>query len=137
MLAGAFGFQVFGEMPPCKLCIYQRWPHGIAFALGLVCVFAPSRLLYRLGAGIVLFGAGIAFYHAGIEQHWWLGPTTCTSQSITGLTSEELLNQILNAPLVRCDEIPWSMFGLSMAAWNGLISLGISTLWMRAARRGA
>jgi len=135
MLAGAFGFQIIGDMPPCHLCIYQRWPHGIAFALGIVCFFVPSRAFYWLGAGLVLFGAGIAFYHTGVEQHWWQGPTTCTSQSIAGLDAKDLLNHILNAPLVRCDEIPWSMFGLSMAAWNGLISLGITGLWVRAATR--
>jgi disulfide bond formation protein DsbB len=135
MLLGAFGFQIIGEMAPCKLCIWQRWPHGLAFAVGLLVFFAPNRWLYLLGALIVLFGAGVAFYHTGVEQDWWQGPTTCTSQGIGGLSSEDLMAQILNAPLVRCDEIPWSMFGLSMAAWNGVISLGLAGLWVLAFRK--
>ena len=135
MLMGAFAFQFIGGMPPCHLCIWQRWPHGIAFAIGLLAFAFPNRWLYGLGALVVLFGAGVAFYHAGVELHWWLGPTTCTSQSTAGLSPDELFAHIMQAPLVRCDEIPWSMFGLSMAAWNGIISLGITGVWIAAFRR--
>jgi len=135
MLMGAFAFQVFGGMPPCHLCILQRWPHGIAFVIGLAAFAFPNRWLYALGGLTVLVGAGVAFYHTGVELHWWLGPTTCTSQSTTGLSPDELFTQIMQAPLVRCDEIPWSMFGLSMAAWNGIISLGIAGFWLGAFRR--
>jgi len=135
MLIGAFGFQYIGDMAPCKLCIWQRWPHGLAFAVGLLAFFMPNRWLYMLGALIVLFGAGVAFYHTGVEQQWWQGPTTCTSQGIGGLSAEDLMNQIMTAPLVRCDEIPWSMFGLSMAAWNGVASLGFVGLWLAAFRK--
>lgn len=136
MLLGAFGFQYIGDMAPCKLCIWQRWPHGLAFAIGLLAIRMPNRWLYLLGGAVVLFGAAVAFYHGGIEQSWWEGPTSCTSQGVTGLSSADLMNQIMNAPLVRCDEIPWSMFGLSMAVWNGLISLGLAALWLLAWRRG-
>ncbi|MCA8868976.1 MAG: disulfide bond formation protein B [Rhodobacteraceae bacterium] len=136
MLLGAFGFQYLGGMAPCKLCIWQRWPHGLAFAIGLLAIWLPNRRLYLLGGAVVLFGAIVAFYHGGIEQNWWEGPTSCTSQGVGGLSSADLMNQIMNAPLVRCDEIPWSMFGLSMAVWNGLISLGLAAGWLLAWRRG-
>jgi len=130
LLLGAFGFQYIGHMPPCKMCIWQRWPHGIVIAIGVLAWLTNSRMLAALAGLIVLFGAGIAFYHAGVEQHWWQGPTTCTSQGISGLSRDELMQQILTAPLVRCDEIPWSLFGLSMAAWNGLLSLVLVALWL-------
>ncbi|NOX41184.1 MAG: disulfide bond formation protein B [Alphaproteobacteria bacterium] len=135
MLLGAFAFQIIGGMAPCHLCILQRWPHGLAFAVGLLAFLMPNRWLYLLGAALVLGGAGVALYHTGVEQQWWLGPTTCTSQSINGLSSEALMSQILNAPLVRCDEIAWSMFGLSMASWNGIASLGIVGIWLAAFRK--
>lgn len=134
MLLGAFAFQFLGEMPPCKLCIWQRWPHGLAFGVVLAALVVPHRGLYLLGGLIVLAGAGIAFYHTGVEQHWWLGPTTCTSQGVSGLSAEDLMTQIMTAPLVRCDEIPWSLLGLSMAAWNAVISLGLAAAWLNAAR---
>ncbi len=136
LLLGAFGFQYLGGMAPCKLCLWQRWPHGAAIVLGLLALKWPNRWLYALGAVTVLAGAAVALYHTGVEQHWWQGPTTCSAQSIAGLSAKELLDQIMKAPLVRCDDIAWSLFGLSMAAWNGVISLGLAGLWAKAFHKG-
>lgn len=129
LLLGALGFQYLGDLAPCKMCIWQRWPHGIAIVLGLAFWATGTRILGWLALITVIIGAGIAFYHAGVEQAWWEGPSSCTSGSISGLSTDELLDSIMNTPLVRCDEIPWSLFGLSMAAWNGLISMGLALLW--------
>lgn len=135
MLLGALGFQYFGGLAPCKLCIWQRWPHGIAVVIGLLAMFLPGRAWSVLGALVVLFGAGVAFYHAGVELKWWQGPTTCTSGPIDGLSTQDLMNQIMNAPIVQCDQVAWSLFGLSMAAWNGIISVGLAGLWALSLRR--
>jgi disulfide bond formation protein DsbB len=88
--------------------------------------------LIVLGMFAALTTAGIGVYHAGVEQMWWQGPTTCTSQSIGGLSTEDLLNQIMEAPVVRCDEIAWSLFGLSMAAWNAVLSFIFAGFWLGA-----
>ncbi|MCP5088109.1 MAG: disulfide bond formation protein B [Rhodobacteraceae bacterium] len=135
MLAGAFGFQYIGDMPPCKLCIWQRWPHAIAVLIGLIAALMPHRVISLLGALALTIGAAIAFYHAGVEQGWWEGPTSCTSAGVSGLSVDDLLDQILAAPLVRCDEIPWSLAGISMAGWNGIVSAGLALVWLVSARR--
>jgi disulfide bond formation protein DsbB len=132
LLAAAFAFQYLGGLAPCHLCLLQRWPHAVAVLAGLALLAAPRRALAGLGALAMLAGAGIALYHVGVEQHWWTGPTTCAAPDIGALSSEELLERILAAPVVRCDEIAWSFLGLSMAAWNGLASLGLAALWLRA-----
>ena len=134
LLLGALGFQYIGEMPPCKMCYWQRYPHVAAVGLGLLALFIPGVILPYLGALALLVTAGIGLFHAGVERGLWEGPTTCSSQSIEGLSADELLNQILSAPVVRCDEIPWEMFGLSMAGWNAVASLGLAALWIAAAR---
>ncbi|MEM9499947.1 MAG: disulfide bond formation protein B, partial [Pseudomonadota bacterium] len=66
---------------------------------------------------------------------WWDGPATCTTAGTDGLSADELFEQIMNAPLVRCDEVAWDMLGLSMATWNALASLGLAVLWAMAVRR--
>ena len=132
LLAAAFGFQHLGGLAPCPLCIWQRWPHAIALALGLALLAAPSRAIAAIGALTMLAGAGVALYHAGVEQSWWPGPTTCTAPDMAGLTAGQLLERILETPVVRCDEIAWSFLGLSMAAWNGIACLGLAALWIRA-----
>ena len=135
MLLAAWGFQYLGGMAPCKMCIWQRYPHGAAALIGVVALALPSlRVLPMFGALAALITAGIGVYHAGVEQKWWEGPTSCTSGDISGLSAEELLNQIMTAPLVRCDEIPWEMFGLSMAGWNAVVSSGLALIWLAAWR---
>ncbi len=134
MLLGAFGFQYIGDMAPCKLCLWQRWPHAAAVLIGALALLPRGPLLPLLGALAALTTAGIGLYHTGVERGWWEGPTTCTSGPVGGLTPEQLMEQIMSAPLVRCDEVPWEMFTLSMASWNAIASLGFALIWLMAAR---
>ncbi len=137
LLLGAWGFQYIGGLAPCKMCIWQRWPHGIAvLAGGLSIVSLPLAAAVGLLASLV--GTGIAIFHSGVERSLWEGPTTCTSTNDLGaLSPQQLLDQIMAAPLVRCDEIPWQMFGLSMANWNAVLSAGLVVLWALALLRRA
>lgn len=137
MMVGALGFQYLGELPPCKMCYWQRYPHVAAVGIGVLAFVLPgvglTALLY-LGAVAALVTAGIGVYHTGVERGFWEGPTTCTSGPIGGLTPEQLMEQIMGAPLVRCDEVPWELFTLSMASWNAIISFALAGLWIAAAR---
>ncbi|WP_338548298.1 disulfide bond formation protein B [Roseovarius phycicola] len=134
LLLAAFAFQHLGGMAPCKLCIWQRWPHGAAIGIGALALILPWVLLPLLGALAAFITAGIGAYHTGVEKGWWEGPSSCSSQSTEGLSAQELMDQILSAPLVRCDEVPWSLFGLSMASWNTVVALALAGLWLKAAR---
>lgn len=136
LLIGAFIFQALGYAP-CKLCLWQRWPHAIAVVIGLAALAVPGRALPCLGALAALTTAVIGLYHTGVERGFLEGPTTCTSGPITGISAEDLLNQIMAAPLVRCDEVAWSFLSLSMASWNALLSLALAGVWIAAARRSA
>ena len=139
LFGGALAFQYFGGLAPCHLCLWQRWPHRIAIALGAVTLLLPSviaqRTLSVAGALTMLTSVGLGIYHSGVEQKWWLGPTTCTSGDISGVKADDLLNQIMNAPVVHCDQIAWEMFSLSMASWNAVISAGLVVVWLMAAFR--
>lgn len=128
VLGGAYAFQYLGGLQPCTLCLYQRWPWWIAggIAVGVLLVVRNrqiARALLALGALTLFAGMGIAVYHVGVEQHWWAGPTACSGIAAAPQTLEALRAQIFAAPIVRCDDIPWSLFGISMAGYNALISL--------------
>ncbi len=135
LMLGALGFQYIGGMPPCKLCLWQRYPHVAAILIGAVALALPRASLALAGAAATLTTAGIAFYHTGVERGWWSGPTSCSSTSPTGLSTDDLFDQIMAAPVIRCDEVPWELFGLSMASWNMLASLALAAIWIMAARR--
>lgn len=135
LLGGALAFQYLGGLAPCELCIWQRWPHGVALTVALLALLPvlgqARRVMIALAAlGIAVSGA-IGIYHAGIEQHWWQGVTACTAAPVAG-TTEEILAQIMATPLVRCDAIPWSLMGISMAGWNAILSLTFAgvILWL-------
>lgn len=134
-LLGAFGFQYIGEMAPCKLCIWQRWPHAVAVLAGVLALLMRGRIWPLVGMLGAAATSGVGFYHTGVERHWWQGPTSCTSSGTSGLSSADLLEQIMAAPLVRCDEVPWEMFTLSMATWNALGSMGLALIWLQAIKR--
>ncbi|AHD00731.1 disulfide bond formation protein B [Leisingera methylohalidivorans] len=133
LLLGALGFQYIGEMAPCKLCYWQRYPHAAAAGIGVLALIIPGTLLPYLGALAALATAGVGAFHTGVERGWWEGPSTCTSGPIGGLSPDQLLDQIMAAPLVRCDEAPWEMLSLSMASWNAIASFGLALLWFAAA----
>lgn len=137
LMIAAYLFQHVGGMAPCKLCIWQRYPHVVAIALGAVALALPNRWMALLGALAAASTSGIGFYHAGVERGFWPGPSSCTSTPIGNLSTDDLLDQILTAPLVRCDDIPWEFLSLSMANWNGIVSLALMTLWLAAFRRAS
>lgn len=113
---------------PCVLCIYQRWPYGIAIVLGLAAMLLRKRpktaaILLLLSGAVFFTGAGIAVFHVGVEQKWWQGTSSCgVPDSITNATVEDLYARIMANPVTRCDEIAWTLFGLSMAAYNVALS---------------
>jgi len=133
LLLGAFGFQYLGHMAPCKMCHWQRYPHAAAIGLGLAFFLIQHRSLLCLGALAALATGGIGLYHAGVERGLWQGPASCTSGPIDRLSTDDLVAQIMAAPMVRCDDIPWEMFGISMAGWNAILSLCLMAIWLRAA----
>jgi len=136
LLLGAFGFQYFGYAP-CKLCLWQRWPHGAAIVAGLMALLLPWALWLLVGALSALTTAGIGIYHTGVEKGWWEGPSSCsgTGDGLAGLSGADLLSTENAAPIVMCDEVAWALGGLSMASWNALLSLALAMLWFEAMKR--
>ena len=139
LLAGAYGSQYIGGLYPCEMCWWQRYAHfaalvPAAFAFTAHARSSRARVLTLLAALAIATSGAIGVYHAGVEAKIFEGFTTCTATS-KGLNHAELLNQILHARFVRCDEVQYRFLGLSLAAWNAILSLGgaaliaVLTLW--------
>jgi disulfide bond formation protein DsbB len=135
-LIGAYGFEYIGGMAPCQMCWWQRYAHMAAIVIGVLALLLKGRTLPYLGALAAFAGAAIALYHTGVERAWWQGITSCSTGSIAGLDVTQLLDPAANvAAPVRCDAVAWEMFGLSMASWNGILTLGLVAVWLLAARK--
>jgi disulfide bond formation protein DsbB len=144
MLAIAHGFETFGGLAPCTLCLRAREVYwvaaGVALA-GLVVERLPRGGRWKwafsgLLALIFAVGFGVAVYHAGAEWKFWPGPTACASGG--GGVSAGDMTALLQGAKIKppaCDEAAWVFLGLSMAGWNALISLKLAILSLMAMRR--
>lgn len=129
-ILGALASEVFGGLVPCELCLTQRLPYyfGIPLLLASL-VVAPGvvRFVLRLSAlAVFLWGGYLGIYHAGVEWKFWAGPTACTG---TGSNfGFDALANLNDARFVPCDHVQFRFLGLSLAGWNVLATLLISTL---------
>ncbi|HKS88341.1 MAG TPA: disulfide bond formation protein B [Stellaceae bacterium] len=144
VLGAALASQYWGGLAPCELCLLQRWPWAIAIAAAAVAFVMDNRpSLPWLALGLALLfaaGAAVAFYHVGVEQRWFAGPSACTAHG-GAMTLEEMKRQILGTAPVLCDKVQWSLFGVSLAGWNLLASLVMAAIcaavFVRARRMAA
>lgn len=126
-LGAAFVAQYGFDLHPCVLCIYQRWPYVVTGLLGLAAASLARRpgaqvLLLALSGVVFAVGGGIAVFHVGVEQLWWEGTAACTGATETPDSIEAMRAQLLAKPAAACDEVPWALFGISIAGWNVLAS---------------
>ncbi len=144
-LLGAWFFEYVLKFAPCPLCLEQRLPYHIVIPLSLLLAIAAlvhaPRALITVGLlavmAVMLCGAALAAYHAGVEWRWWPGPTDCSGPVTDFTTKGPLLNQLRSIRVVRCDEAAWRFLGISLAGYNVLISLVLAAIagWGLVARR--
>lgn len=130
----AIASQRWGGLQPCVLCIWQRWAHGAVIALALLALAGALRgprrgaaWLTILAGAAALVGTVIALYHVGVEQQWWPGTSGCGAGALSGAGGLDALRaQIESAPIVRCSDVAWSLFGISMAGYNAILSAALA-----------
>ncbi|WP_225205718.1 disulfide bond formation protein B [Novosphingobium huizhouense] len=123
LLGGALVSQYAFGLYPCEMCWWQRYPHIAALVLAALAFSlrqgAAGDWLVRLAAVAIGISGLIGAFHAGVEYHWWEGITACTRTAASG---GDPLAAIMDAPVVRCDVAQWTLFGVSLAGFNFLIS---------------
>ena len=137
LLAGAYGSEYWGGLVPCEMCWWQRYAHFAALLFAMVAIAmgrmrpGDGRPFVWLAAAAIALSGAIGFYQAGVEAGIFEGFTSCTASN-KGLSAEALLKQIMDAPIVRCDAVQWEWLGVSMAGWNGIVSVGgaLVILWL-------
>lgn len=136
-IAGAWGSELFGGLVPCELCLEQRLPYywGLpVLALVIILWDRLPRVVFYVAMVLVLavfaWGLYLATYHAGVEYGFWPGPTSCTGTG--GDISFSDLSNINAAKVVPCDKVQFSLFGITLAGFNALITLAIIAMLGRA-----
>lgn len=120
LLGGAYISQYGFGLYPCEMCWWQRYAHFIALAFAIVAFMVGGKRWPVLFAALAILASGlIGGFHAGVEYDWWEGLTRCATVTSGGGSS---LDAILNAPVIRCDVAPWTLFGISLAGFNFIFS---------------
>ena len=130
---------------PCELCLKERVPLYAGVPLAAAMAFLAPRLpraAARAGfaALVLIFSAGAALgaYHAGVEWKLWTGPTGCSGAAAAPAAVSDFLRQLDSVTVVRCDEAALQVWGLSLAAWNAILSAGLAAVaafgWRRTGR---
>lgn len=131
-LVSQFGF----GLHPCEMCYWQRWPHQAAIVLALLALLLnrndkAMRALTFLAAVAIAVSGLIGIFHAGVEYGLWEGLTTCSTTHAGPIS----LNDIMAAPIIRCDVAQWRLFGISLAGFNAIFSLAAAALVLTLLRR--
>jgi len=137
LYGGALVSQYGFGLHPCEMCYWQRWPHQAAILLALLALLlrksdGAMRALTVLAALAIAISGAIGIFHAGVEYGWWEGLTTCSSTGSGPVT----LDSIMAAPIIRCDVPQWELFGISLAGFNAIFSLGAAAFILTLLRRG-
>jgi len=143
-ILSALAFEYVGGYAPCHLCLQERYAYYFAVPAAAIVFLMTSNWagLARVLLGIVAlaFAANVAMsvYHVGVEFKWWEGPTACTGGAAPG-NWQELAEQLRQTSVVRCDEPALTVLGLSLAAWNGIVSFALMAIagWGVAVTRAA
>ena len=117
---------------PCKICIWQRWPHIFNIFIALIIISSSSIPIYIMVLGLInMFLAFIlALYHYGLEQNLWDNVFSCSGEiKFSDLNTEEILKNLNNTPIKNCEIEAWNFLNLSLTGWNLILTLFLSSIW--------
>lgn len=129
-IGGAWFIELVLGIKPCHLCLQQRISYYAGIPVVLIATLflardnsnKAGRIILAIAALIFLAGAALGAYHTGVEYKLWAGPTDCTGDIARNVPLQDFLKQLETVKVIRCDEVPMRIFGLSLAAWNAIIS---------------
>lgn len=139
VLGMAYTAQHLFGAEPCILCLYQRLPYAATGVLAMLAFAFSARpraqaAVVGLCGLIFLAGAMLAVYHFGVERHWWASVAACGGQAPSGMTLDELRAQLAAPSRKPCDEVNFTVLGLSLAGYNVIVSAFLAAASLAAAR---
>lgn len=125
-LVSAYYVEFVMDLPPCVLCLYQRYCY---FALIIGCLFAIfiqlNKYIILYSTLILLLACGISGYHSGVERNLFAASAHCSSQIVIpdNLSVNEIKTMLYNKPIASCQKAALKILGLSMSEWNLLLNI--------------
>lgn len=121
-------WEKWGGEAPCAFCLMERIVVLVG-ALGAGFAFLSREpIAQRLLLGSVFLwalGLVISFQHLGVQNHWFPVPSFCKIPEPQGASLEEIAQELLAAPIVRCDRITKTFLGQPPATYLCLLMAGM------------
>ena len=123
-IASALIAEYYFNLKPCAMCLKQREPYYVIIA-GFILVIILKRqdkIWFYVGVQIVsIYGLFYSLWHVGIENKILTGPSSCSGGLNISTNTSSLKEQIISKAVINCEEVAWSIFGLSAATMNSLL----------------
>ena len=133
----ALSFAYFVEFilghEPCSLCKIERIPYigAIIFCSLLFFIRKGEKVILMIIFLLFLFGAVVSTYHVGIEQNIFSESLLCELDLNNKIGNpDELLKTLKKAP-ISCKDVTFTIFGISLATFNAVISFIISYILLK------
>ena len=123
-LASALIAEYYFDLQPCAMCLKQREPYYVIIAgFTLVMILKwQDKIWFYVGVQIVsIYGLFYSLWHVGIENKILAGPSSCSGGLNISTNTSSLKEQIISKAVINCEEVAWSIFGLSAATMNSLL----------------
>ena len=114
------------KMTPCEMCIIERYQYYSLIVLGIIGLFSTDKLgkiTQYLMLCILTVGVFYTLYHVGIERSIFEGKSTCSGSFSSVIDKEALLENIEQAPLIRCDVATYLFNFISLAESNLIVTI--------------
>ena len=129
-LGSAYFIEYILDYKPCNLCLIERLPYFLAIIIILLSLSLNrfEKFIF-ISLGLIFASATIlSLYHVGIEQGFFKESLVCVSNNeINILNKKDLLNEFQKTT-VSCKDVEFTLFGLSLATINVIISLILSVI---------
>ena len=135
-IAAVYYFQYVLGYQPCPLCLEQRDAFYVSVPLAallwLGAEHGASRKVLIAGFAAIalamLWNTGLSAFHAGVEWKLWAGPAECSGQAGSFGPASNMLKNLQEIHIPRCDEAAWRFLGISLAGYDAVISLALAAV---------
>ena len=129
LIAAYFVEYILGYKP-CNLCLIERLPYF--FAIVIIFLYLTinrfEKLIFIFLGLIFASGTILSFYHFGIEQGFFKESLVCVSNNEINILNKEDLLKDFQKTIISCKDVEFTLFGLSLATINVIISLTLSVI---------
>ena len=129
-LASAYFVEYILGYKPCNLCLIERLPYFVAIIIFLIDLIINrlEKIILILLALIFATATILSFYHFGIEQGFFKESLVCIPNNEINILNKEDLLKEFQKTVVSCKDVEFTLFGLSLATINIIISFILSVI---------